>query len=222
MTFLASNIMDGARMYLNDTAASLYTNTAMIPYVASANRDLELILLEVGVEVQRQQSAAIVVAAGAVFVTLPTDFLLPINLHERASGVTTDPWIPMFEQKWLPADYVQGTSLTYWAFYNNAINLCGATTARDVLLQYERQLAIITGPNSPEDFLLSQQFLQARTAELCARYVGMNSNFADEIAGRETQPSKDRLESILVGNMQANPQRRRRFNTHNGAIAIKR
>lgn len=212
MTFLASDVMDGARVFLNDVAASLYTNTAITPHIIAANEELESELLTYGVEVQRKVSAAIVVGIGVLVLPLPTDFLLPVNLYERSSG-GSDPYVKMDEKIWNPADYIQTNTLNYWAFYNNAVNLPGSTAARDVLLEYERQLAVVSGPNSPEDFVLSKRFLCAKAAELCARYVGMNTAFADSIASRETEPSRNRLITILVRNMQGNPVRRQKFTT---------
>lgn len=200
-------------MFLNDIAASLYTNAALTPHVIAANEELETELLTYGVEVQRVVSAAIPVAIGAVVLLLPTDFLLPIALYERDSGATTAPYVEIKERMWNPTDYTQVNTLNFWAFYNNNVNFPGATTARDVLMQYERQLAVVTGPNSPEDFVLSKRFLAAKTGELAARYIGMNPTFADDIARREVEPARDKLIHILVGNMQGNPQRRQRFTT---------
>lgn len=211
MSFLASDVMDGARVFLNDVGISLYTNAAITPHVSAANEELESELLTYGVEVQRKVSSApITIGIGVLVLSLPTDFLLPVNLFERASG-SADPWIKMTEKTWNPVDYISGNTLTYWAFYNNAVNFPASTAAREVTMEYERQLAVVTGPNSPEDFILSKRFLCAKTAELCARYVGMNTAFADSIAARETEPSRNRLVTILVRNMQGNPVRRQRF-----------
>lgn len=221
MPLLASDIMSGARVFLNDNAASLYTNALITPHVAGANKVLETELLSYGVEVQRVQSAVIPVSANALVLNLPSDFLLPIELYERASGNSSDPWAYITPKPWNPADYTPTTTLTYWAFYNNTINFPGATVARDVMLRYDRQLLAITGPNSPEDFALAQEYLTAKTAELCARYVGMNSQLADEIATREFIPAQNKLSTILVLEMQKNPQRRIRFTTQRRNVGIR-
>lgn len=213
MTFIASDVMDGARMMLNDTAATLYSNTAITPHVIAANEQLELEMLALGISVVRKPTTAIVVAANALTLNLPSDFLLPLELFERASGNVNDPWVPVTEKTWVPADYVQTTSLTYWAFYNNAINFPGATVARDVMLRYERQLAVVTGPNSPEENIIFKRYLSAKTAEYAARYVGMNKTISDDIHAAEVRPALELVTQILVGNMQGNPVRRQGFNT---------
>lgn len=218
MAFLASDVMDGARLFLNDTAVLLYTNTVLTPHVIAANEELEQELISFGFPTERKQSTAIVVSANALTLTLPSDFLLPIRLFERISGNTSDPWVLITERAWNPESYIPGTALQYWAFYNNAINFPGATIARDVLLEYERQLAVITGPNSPEENVIFKRFLCAKTGELAARYIGMNATFADDIAKRETEPSRERIQSILTGIMQGNPVRRRRFTTRASSV----
>lgn len=205
--------MDGARMMLNDTAATLYSNTAITPHVIAANEQLELEMLALGISVVRKPTTAIVVAANALTLNLPSDFLLPLELFERASGNVSDPWVIVTEKTWVPADYVQTTSLTYWAFYNNAINFPGATVARDVMLRYERQLAVVTGPNSPEENIIFKRYLSAKTAEYAARYVGMNKTISDDIHGAEVRPALELVTQILVGNMQGNPVRRQGFST---------
>lgn len=213
MTFIASDVMDGARMMLNDTAATLYSNTAITPHVIAANEQLELEMLALGISVIRKPTVAIIVPALALTLTLPTDFLLPLELYERLSGATNDPWVLMTEREWTPADYTQNTSLNYWAFYNNAVNFPGSTVARDVMMRYERQLAVITGPNSPEENIVFKRYLAAKTAEYAARYVGMNKSISDDIHNDEVRPALELVTQILVGNMQGNPVRRMRFST---------
>lgn len=209
--------MDGARVLLNDQAQALYTNTLVVPYLQRANRELELELINNGAEVTRQQSAVISVAAAPtaqnISITLPADFLLPTSIHERNQGATNDQWNEMVERAWEPENVVPTNDLRYWAFRNNAIYTPGVQIAKDVLLKYDRQLAIITGPASPEDFILSQNFLEAKTAELCARYIGMNKEFADDLAGLEVAIAKDNLMRAFVLNSQGAPSRRQRFTT---------
>lgn len=210
MAFLASDVMNGARVYLNDVAASIFTNTALLPLVIMANEELEKLLIIIGAEVQRNNSAAITVSANALTITLPVDFLLPISLKERRVGGTENDWEDMTEQIWSP-EYVPAPTINYWAFSNNAIRIPGASVNREVLLKYDRQLAVITSSSSPEDFILSKAFLERKTAELAARYIGMNENFANSLAIREVEPARDALERLFILNSQGNPIRRKRF-----------
>jgi hypothetical protein len=214
MSLLASEVMDQSAAYLNDTALTLYTYATQLPYLKIANENLQTKLAIFGTSQQRKASAAIDVAALAVTLTLPSDFLLPTRLFERADGGTNADWVLMEEKMWNPELVVQGTELVYWAFYNNAINFVGATVAREVLLEYDRKLAIITSSASPEDFDLAKNYLSARTAELCARFIGQNQELADRIAAREVYIAEDELTRVLVLNEQGKGQRRPRYNSH--------
>lgn len=214
MSFLASDIMDSARIFLNDNAATLYTNTSMVPYVRKSNENLETLLLANGVQVQNVKSTAITVAANALTLTLPADFLVPIRLYERDANDAQNDWIPMTEKIWEPEDVIPTNTLRFWAFRNNRIYFIGSIVTREVLLEYSRQLAVITGENSPEDFVLSKNYLAAKTAELCARYIGMNKDMADDIATREVIKAEDELIRIFVLASQGTPQRRPRFRTN--------
>jgi len=217
MPFLASDVMDEAAAILNDTGKNLYSNTAQLPYVKKANRELEQLLLIHGAPVQRVVSAVITVPAITPpameqALILPNDFLLPIRLFERNAGDVNDPWVPIIERMWSPENEVQiATAIRWWNFKNNAVYLYGCTQSRDVLLEYDRQLAVITAPGSAEDTYLSFVWLSARTAELCARYVGMNETIADGIRDNDVAKAEDSLLRLYVLNQQGIRQRRPRF-----------
>lgn len=208
---LASDVMDSSAALLNDTARALYTNAVQQPYLRMANESLEQVLLSYGIDVQRKNSSAIDVAALAATLILPSDFLLPISLHERADGsISEADWTPMYEQDSL-IGFIQTNTLGVWSYNNNAVNFIGATTAREVLLTYERSLADVSTAASPIDVEKFKRFLSRKTAELCARFIGMNSTLADELLLREVIPAENDLVSILVKNMQGVRHRRGSF-----------
>lgn len=220
MTLSAGDCMDQAAALLNDVPKNLYTYTVQTPYLKKANEALEQLLLVYGISIQRVKSASIAVLANVLTLTLPSDFLLPVKLFERPSGGTANDWIPMVEKDWEPTETIVPTStLIYWAFRNNAINFVGSTVAREVLLEYERALAIIVNSSSQEDSYLFKPFLSAKTAEYCARYVGMNGVMADSIRDNEGFVATDNLEHILVGNSQGVRHRRGQFTTKNMIIS---
>lgn len=213
-TLSAGEVMDQAAAILNDTAKNMYSYTVQLPYVKKANEALEQLLIVYGVSIQRVKSASIAVVATALTLTLPSDFLLPIKLFERAQGASNNDWVPMGEGDWEP-NPPQTTTLNLWAFRNNAINFTGATTNREVLLEYERALAIIVNQSSQEDSYLFKPYLAAKTAEYCVRFVGMNKTMADEIRDNECFVAENNLTHILVGNAQGVRHRRAQFNTRN-------
>jgi hypothetical protein len=210
---------EAAKAFLNDAGRDLYSDGVLLPQLQAANQELEQILEAFGSRIETKVSTAIDVAALATTVTLPSDFLMPIELWERADGSTSEAdWTPMTEQSDL-VGFMQLPTLGFWSFYNNNINLVGATTAREVLLKYERSLASISGSNSPIDVDKFKRYLSRKTAELAARYIGMNSTLADEISAREVLPAKFDLEHILIRNMQGTRHRRGgSFGTRQGVI----
>lgn len=210
-TLLASDVMDQSSAILNDTALTLYSYATQLPYLKKANEDLEQLLLTYGIQHQFKKSTVIDVAAEAKTLILPSDFLLPITLYERADGSTSeDDWVEMNEGDW--EDNIQPQSvLGQWSFRRNAINFYGSTVVREVKLYYGSQLGIIQSSSSPEDSYLFKSFLSAKTAEYCARYIGMNKPMADEIKLTESDRAEDNLTHILVGNMQGARKRRGKF-----------
>jgi len=212
---LASEVMDESVIFLNDTAKSLYTYDVQLPYLKRANADLEKELAVNGIQIQRVKSSAITVDAGVLTLTLPADFLMPIRLRERFVGENDNQWVDMIEKVWESTDDYSGkTYLEYWAFRNNAINFTGCSVDKEVLLEYERNLSTFTSENSTIDSPVIKQYLSARTAELCARYVGMNIEMATDIKINETNPAADALIRLFILEGQAvNRVRRQPFNS---------
>lgn len=210
---LASDIMDGAAVVLNDTARNLYTNAVQLPLLKQANESIEQELAAYGIRIQRTNSAAIAVASSTTpnTLTLPSDFLIPITLWERPSGSTSEgDYIPLQKLDSL-VGMIPTTTLGVWAFYNNAVNFPGCSQNVEVKMEYERMLAVITGANSPEDTYILKNYLIKKTAELCARFIGMNTEFADEILTRETTPALNNLITIFVRDMQSVRHRKGSF-----------
>jgi hypothetical protein len=218
MTFLASDVFEGARSpFLNDAGANLYTDAVLLPHLKVANEELEQILLIGGSPVQRVVDAIISAPVGTTNISiagnppLPDDFLIPQSLHERTAGDTAQSWYEMTPKNFEPENQVPTTSFIYYAFRNNAIYFPAATVDREILLKYDRQLAVVVGANSPIDFYLAKRFLCARVAELAARYTGQNPAYADQIMIRDVLPRKDDIERIYILQGQTVRSRRPRF-----------
>lgn len=201
-TVLASDIMDTSAAYLNDTARRLYTNTVQLPYLRMAVEELEQLLAVYGVDISHKTSTAIDVTAGTTSLNLPNDFMVPIQLFERRDGATKETdWQEMTEVDEIPNDQ-PGESLAVWSFQDNSIKFVGATGNREVKLVYIRMLSAISGASSPIDEYKLKPWLSAKTAELCARFVGRNSPVADEIAASRVFPAEDSVIRLYVLNGQ--------------------
>lgn len=207
--------MDESAALLNDTAKVNFTYTAQLPFLRRANEILENLMLSNGVSIQKQISAVVSVVSSTSNIDLsaksgyPSDMLLPIRLWERDGG-TTQQFDVMTEKEWEPEVQV-GSSITYWTFRNNKIYTPGTTSTRDIKIDYWRQLSAVTAAGDNEEVSGSKTFLAAKTAEMCARYIGQNTDMADSLLQIEVVPAQALLEGIWVKNSQGNRSRRKRF-----------
>jgi len=211
--------MSGGRIFLNDIRATFYTNDILLPYLVEVNKELERKLSIYDQPSTRVvTSSPITVAAGTVSIGtgtfgFPTDFLVPTEVWERAVGQTNQDWIEIPPKYYEDDTAAPSTNFGQYAFRNNRIYFPVCTQDREVKIKYDRQLAILNSQNSPIDSDIMQLWMSARLAEMAARYIGMNSEHADEIALREVGPKEDDLERILILTDQHNRGRRRRFRT---------
>lgn len=214
MALLASDIIAEAAALLNDQGRALFIDGLMLPHLKKANEDLELIMIANGSAVQRQQSSAAIAVPASAFnqnlsLATLTDMFVPIRVLERASG-STDVYVLMGEREWEP-NIKATSSLAYWTFRNNQIIFPPLGAAREVIVDYWRQLSPITSTGSTEEILLSKTYLASRLAELCARYIGENNERADQLRDNEVSQAQNNLEIIYVKNSQGSRTRRRRF-----------
>jgi hypothetical protein len=211
--YLASDVMDSARLFLNDIGLALYTNTVLLPAVKMANEELESILLANGqVGTLKAISSVLQVASSTTPSSLaapPSDLFVPIRLEERASG-SSDDYTPMTEQEF-EEQTGTNTQLGVWVFRNGVIRFPPCQANREVLVYYYRQMTPVTSASSNEEITGAKTYLAAKTAELAARYIGMNKEIADDLLQIEVIPARERLESIYVKNSQGKRTRRRRF-----------
>lgn len=199
----ASVAFSSARTYLNDTSSQIWTDAVLLPYLVEAHRDLLLVLWLNGLPVLREKSAVIDIAALATTVTLPSDLIEPIWIKERADGSTSNnDWVPMTETEFEP-DIEKVETLRYWCWREQAINLVGATTAREVLLRYWKSLAEPTGASSALGFIFAEHFLGPQTAGYAAGSVG-NTSLAAELLfvnGQNAGIAGSKLDMIIRANI---------------------
>ena len=198
----AVTALESARSYLNDNGAQIWTDSALLPYLREAYRDLIMSLWLNGLPVIREKAAApITVGVGVLFLTLPADLIEPIWLKERASGSSED-YIPMTETEFTP-DFKQDTTLRYWDWRDEKINFIGATTAREVSLRYWKGLTVPTGANSSLGFIFAEIFLGPQTAAYASSSVG-NTTLAGELGyvqGQRVGIAGSKLDMIIRANI---------------------
>jgi len=205
---IIQDIYDRSRFFLNDMNSILFTDAIMLLAVKAANDELSDELITNGIPVQKQVQVNILVTAGTVLLTLPTDFIAPIRLWERAEGSNED-YVPMIRTNW-PISKPQGTVLGVWNWRNQKINLSGATVNREVRLDYTRALVSITSSGSALEVIGSLNYLSYKCSALAVESIGGNQMEADRFHAF-AQKHLDKLLKIGVRNNQSILIRRRPF-----------
>jgi hypothetical protein len=205
---VVSDVLDLSASLMNDSGKQVFTYAAQLPYFNIALQDLQtkLELNEIGVT--ELTATSITVNAGVTAITAntttgpqyPTDLIEIQQLWERLHG-SSDPFVPMFKRDYLPhyLDNIPVTDLIYWAWLNQEIQFIGATTPRDVKLDYIRQYFAntVSTTTATIDIINSRTFLMYRTASLIARYIGENPTRADSLNGE----AGDAMETLLSLNV---------------------
>lgn len=212
---LASDVMDLAASVCNDTAKERFTYTAQLPYLKLAIAAIELKLINNQVDVNKEESAIIVLPVNTISLAktgspaLPADFKEPILLEERLSG-SDELFQKMSKEEWEP-ETSQSESLNVWTYREGEVKLVGATTVRDLKISYYKTLATITSENSvisDNNLLAPLSFYQAA---LLSRYIGENYQRYNDIMNGEYRDSWESYLQIQVKRNQANPTRRSGF-----------
>jgi hypothetical protein len=216
-----ANILDLVASLMNDTAKSKYTYTAMMPYFNLALQRMQEVLEVNEIPVMEETAAAITVDVGTTAIvassttqpTYPTDLVEIQQLWERLAG-SSDPYVPMYKRDYLPhyLDDIPVSDLVYWTWLNQEIRFIGATTDREVKLDYIKQYFanVVSSTTTVIAVMNSRTFLEFKTAAFCARYIGENPTRADSLDG-EAGLSQELLTSISVKGKQDIQTRRKPF-----------
>lgn len=214
----AAEPMDMCAGLLNDTAKSRYTYAVQIPYLNMALSELQqqLQLNQVPyINQANSTSSPITVTTaqtsiGGTGATLPTDFYQPVRLYERTAG-SGQSYIQMTEVEFLPPIVTKTTALIYWAFIHNIIQLVGALSNTEVVIQYiANPLATITASTTTIGYSEGGLFLGYRTAALCAQYIMEDTERAQSL-NSNAGLSLDIILGIDIKTKQAITTRRRPF-----------
>lgn len=189
---VVSDVLDLTASLMNDTAKQKFTYAAMLPYFNMALQDLQLKLELNEVGVSEQTAAAVTVTKGVTSIvassttlpTYPADLVEIQQLWERLAG-SNDPFVPMFKRDFLPhyLDNIQTDCLVYWTWLNQEIQMIGATTDREVKIDYIKQYFAnsVSTTTAAVDVINARTFLMYRTAGLCAQYIGENATRAEAL-----------------------------------------
>lgn len=206
---------------MNDTARVSYTDTAILPYLNIALKELEEIFQHNNIPITNEVSGTLTpLTAGTTVVSFTSTPALPSNLieiqqlWERTTGVT--PWIPMDKVEFLPLSREDQnlTQFLIWAWVDEEIRLIEATGSIDLKINYIKSIFSIPidiadiGTNLP--VINIELYIEYHTAALCAEFIGENKTRADALEGKAIM-ALDRELGIPIKGRQSITTRRRPF-----------
>ena len=209
-------LLDNSAVLLNDSAKTVFTYTAQLPYFNMAQGELAELMELNNVPATNKRSTSITVAPSVTIIdftttpALPSDLVEIQQISERQNGTTVD-YIPMTRREFLPPFVNQLSSLLWWAWLDQQIQFIGATLEVQLMLDYiATKLPAATTTTSPITLINASSFLQYRTAGLCAEFIGENPERAASLNNFATMAA-DRFLGIDTKGRQAISTRRRPF-----------
>lgn len=213
---MASDIYIRSAALLNDQDLAVFTYTVQEPYLNQAIDDLKEEMELNNVPVTNVTSAVIPVAIGENTIgdttgpQLPSDLVEIQALYEKQTGVTED-YLMMTRFDYLPLVEFQVELLMYWSWQGEIIRLLGATTDRDVKIEYIGSvISAVTSSTDTITVINSKSFLAYRTAALCAQFIGENIERSTAL-NMEARLALNKMLGIVTKGRQAINTRRRPF-----------
>jgi hypothetical protein len=214
-------IMQASASFLNDINRRIFTDDVLTPYLNVALTDLQEIFQLNNIPVTNQTSSSLAVAAGISEIaftgtvpTLPPDLVEIRQLWESPSGLNQ--WTPMKKMEFLPHYYespILSNQFLIWAWEDQKIKLIAANANNDLKLDYIKTIfPVVTSLTKIINLntLLSQSYLQYRTAALAAYFIGENEERASVLNDQANEAMMKSLQISTKGK-QAIGVRRRPF-----------
>lgn len=210
------SVLDRAAFHLNDVNRTYWTNAILLEPFKNAYDDFKEELIDADIRIMGEVSAALIVTTAMMDIggptgpALPSNFVVPITLWERLSG-TSNSYDMMAPFKTLPKTEVLTSSLMYWSFRKQFIQFIGATTNRDVKIDYIGDtLSVAEDENDRINAFNAKSFLAYRTAALASEFQGEDEERAAKL-NSNAQNALDKLLNTDIKNQQNMPVRRRPF-----------
>lgn len=209
---LASEVMDRSAALLNDTAKSIFTYTAQIPYLNIALTDLAQLLELNNVGITNKTSQSIILPANSDVIPLPADLVEIQQVWQRTNS-TLNGFTRIQKFEFLP-QYLVNTITSFipaWSWQDELIKVIPANTILDIRLDYIKNgFPTVTASTDSISMINGLNFLAYRTAGHCALYIGENPTRADQLYG-EAILSSDLIMGISSKGKQSIATRRRPF-----------
>jgi len=212
MAILAQEIINDAKILLNDPQGIIYPDNALLPLLKKAHRELQQRLSRSGQQQTKEVSTTISVASGTTRLGdgagLPNDLIYPIWLKEKAQGAPASDYVDMSQRSWEPTTAPQ-QELLLWVWREDEIKFVGALSNREVLIRYRKGYPLITSVSIPIGIMDSETFLTSRLAAIAAMVLGENYSRADALNG-DAEVAFDILTGVNTSQRQFRPVRRQR------------
>lgn len=216
----AGQMMDKSASLMNDTAKEVYTYEAQLPYFQMAVDELQEIFELNGIPVTQKSTDEIIIEVGTTEVSsvegpapnYPANLIEIEQIWERLAG-SSQPFLPMTKRDYLP-HYLQDQnvdSLIFWVWNDQKIKFMGATTDREIKLDYVFAIFPDTDELTADSVLgvmNCRSALQFRTAGLCAEFIGENGVRADKLNGFAVSALERSLGISIKGKQQVMRRRR--------------
>lgn len=216
---VASTVLAKSASLMNDTARTIYTYTAVLPYLQIALQELQEHFELNNIPSTQLTSAIIQVNVGQTQIvfngigvpTLPSDLIEPQQVWERERGI--DPFVPMARRDYIPHN-LEGTPTGRFSFYvweNNIMKFLDCNRDNDIKIDYIKDLFTpIVDENSIINCINASTFLEYRAAALCAEFIERNLASANALNAYAIL-AIDRATGIGVKSKQTILTRRRPF-----------
>jgi hypothetical protein len=211
-----TNILTTSAGLLNDSAKAVYTDAVQLPYFNMALAELLEEMQRSGLSFNYSTNSVSTITAGITNIggpggpSLPMDLIEPINLYERDVDTDED-YLEMRKTTFLPSLTVLTSSLIWWTWQEQQIKFIGATTDRQIKIEYLRRgMQPVTDVNQVMPIINADTFLHFRTAALCAEFIMENTERANALNSNAAL-RLDTFISTKVKQTQSTPVRRRGF-----------
>lgn len=216
---LAGTVMAKSASLMNDTARTIYTYAAMVPYLQIAMQELREHFELHSIASTEQVSAVINIPIGTTAIIyngigvpkLPDNFVEPLQLWERMAGV--DPYIPMHRRDFIPHNLegIPTGEFVYYTWNNQQITLLPSNRSNDIKIDYIQELfSPVVDETSIINVVNAASFLEYRTAGLLAEFIERNTTSSNAL-NAYAMLAIDRSTGIGVKGKQTIMTRRRPF-----------
>lgn len=219
--YTAGDVLDKVASLMNDTAKTVYTYAAVMPYLDMALDELQEYFQLNNIPVTTKTSALIDIPVGAFEINpppnaapnYPIDLVEIQSLWDRPDGDTQNFQL-VKRVEFLPQNQFGQdiSSPLCWTWEDQKIKFFVMNSAREFKIDYIRTLFATPLIDQAQKIgiINAKPFLYYRTASLCALFIGENESRASELNGFAVT-SLDRITGINVKGKQGIVARRKPF-----------